>query len=228
MVSRFSGGFGLASWKAMAHSRFIPEEICPFHITARTNNQEPFPVSLEETWKIMEDYLHFIHHAFEVRVHAFVLMNNHFHLIATFPAFNLSPAMAYFMRETSRSLQNLSGNQNHVWGSRFYSSAILNHHYYLNAYKYVYQNPVRAAACDRPEEYEFSTLRGLMGRTRLAIPIEEDLTLFSDFEGTLLWLATPACPQDSIAFRKALGKRICKVPVDRETGKISRLEAELL
>lgn len=65
---------------------------------------------------------------------------------------------------------------------------MLTYNYALNAYKYIYRNPIEAGLCINVEDYEFSTLRGLLGLNKLAVPVEEDLTLFSDMEGTLKWI----------------------------------------
>jgi len=71
----------------------------PIQITARCNNKEIFPVPLDEAWDLFSNYLHFIHSAFEIKIHSFVLMSNHFHLIASDPNLNLSKAMGIFMKE---------------------------------------------------------------------------------------------------------------------------------
>jgi putative transposase len=114
----------------------------PFHITARSNNRALFPVSMPEAWELFSDYLYFINKNFGIRIHSFVLMPNHFHMIARDPELNLSSAMNYFMRETSKLMASESRTINRVWGAPFHSSLIDSPLYYLHAYKYVYRNPV--------------------------------------------------------------------------------------
>lgn len=155
----------------------------------------------------MEDQLYFVHHAFHVRIHAFVLMNNHFHLIISTPHANLSEAMAWFMRETSRSITRESNRINQTYGGRHFRNVISTTHYYLNAYKYLYYNPVRAGLCGNPLDYPYSTLPGLLGHQRLTIPVYEDSTLFSDIDGTLAWLNRKPKEEDWIAVRRALHRR---------------------
>ncbi len=53
----------------------------PYHITARCINKEWFRLSIPTVWSVMEDYLYLVATAFEIKVRAFVLMSNHFHLI---------------------------------------------------------------------------------------------------------------------------------------------------
>ncbi len=122
----------------------------------------------------MTRQLYFVSHAFNLRVHAFVLMNNHFHLIVRTPDGNLSDAMRYFMRETSREITFVSGRINQTYGSRFHRSLLHSPLYYLHAYKYLYRNPVEAGLCELVEEYKFSSLQGLLGETWLDVPVRED------------------------------------------------------
>lgn len=207
-----------------------PNDQFPYHVTARCVNREPFPIPLPEAWALMEDFLFLIIKGFEVRLHSFVLMPNHFHLIISTPRGNISESMNYFMRETSKEMCRLSGRINQTYGSRHYKSLIPSHHYFMNAYKYVYRNPVRASLCRRVEEYPFSTLSGLLGQRRIVIPIEEDTLLFerNDTAATIDWLNQT--PQDGHEedMRIALKKAKMKFNASRQKGRPSRLETDLL
>lgn len=176
----------------------------------------------------MERHLYFLVFAFDVHVHAFVLMANHFHLLARFPRQNLSDGMAYFLRETSRELTRTSKRINHTYSSRFFRVSIGNPLYYLHCYKYVYRNPVEAGLAHRTEEYRWSTLRGLLGFERIAIPLAEDNTLFSNVEGTLRWLNQAPEVEDWEAVRKAIRKREFKLGKAANKREPHSLEGKLL
>ncbi|MGE3972941.1 MAG: transposase [Bdellovibrionales bacterium] len=160
----------------------------------------------------MSDHLFFIHHAFQFQIHSFVLMSNHYHMLVTAPECNISRGVQHFMQETSRSVGQEAGRINPIWGGRFNRCEIKNHHYFLNAYKYVYRNPVRSQLCAQVEEYPFSTLHGTLGYTPLYIPLVEDVTLFSDPIGTLNWLNHASKTENSEAMRKALRRKIFSLP----------------
>lgn len=163
-------------------------------MTARCINKEWFANDLSLVWEIMTRHLYFINYAFNLRIHAFVLMNNHFHLLVRSPDANLSEAMAFFMTQTSRELNKISGRINHNYGARFHRTIISSPLYYMHAYKYVYRNPVMAGLCEKAEEYPFSSLNGLLGNTWLEVPICEDDNWgnLSTREETLAWLnSTP-------------------------------------
>jgi len=199
----------------------------PYHVTARCINREWFCIPLNEVWGIMEDYLHFIVHSYGVKIHGFVLMNNHFHLLISAPQNNLSEAMNYFMRETSRALSREVGRINQTYGNRYYRSLIKSHHYYLHAYKYLYRNPVEAGLIQKPELYPYSTLPGLLGLQPLRIPLTEDPTLFDSIESTLEWLNLQPDEKDRESIRQALKRGVFEIPRERGTSKAHRLELEM-
>lgn len=200
----------------------------PYHLVARTNEKAPFACGMSTVWEIFSDQLYFAHHAYRVQVLCFVLMRNHFHLIAKFPEGNLSDSMRSFMGTTSRVIAHEARTINHVYGGRVFRSRLGSFHYFMNAYKYVYQNPVRAGLVHRPDEYEFSTLPGLIGRSRLSIPIEEDTIFFGDQLGTLKWLNTRPSEENLIAIRKALRREEFKLPRSKSTLRAHELETFLL
>jgi putative transposase len=196
----------------------------PIHISVRRNNKEIFPVPLADAWDLFSNYLHFIHHGYRIKIHSFVLMSNHFHLIVSDPELNLSKAMAIFMRETSRELNRMSNRINRIWGSPFHSCIIEDTHYYLNAYKYNYRNPVAAKICDYVEDYPWSTLQILLGIKRGIIPLEEDQTLLSDPSGTLNWLNEAYLKDEAEAIRLATRKKVFNVARDPKTKRKIQIE----
>lgn len=183
---------------------------------------------MEEVWTIMENHLFLMHLSFSIRIHAFVLMSNHFHLLVTPTNGQLSDALLYFMRETSREVTRRSGRINQTYGTRNHKTLIGSHLYFLNTYKYIYQNPIRAGVCERVEQYPYSTIHGLCGFRKLIIPIAENI-LFNPLldDGAIRWLnrrPTMEC-EDEIA--RALRRNEFKLSRSKTTGEKSRLETEL-
>lgn len=186
--------------------------IDPFHISARSNNKEWFYIPQPEAWEIMSNYLYFMRFAFEVKIHSFVLMANHFHLIAQFPKGNMGEAMNYFMRETSRYIGSLCGRINHIYGNRYFRSQISRYDYYVTAYKYIYRNPVEAKLVGKVEDYPFSTLHGLLGQSKMNIPVEDDTLLFDNPTRVLAWLNSTPAANDQERVRKALRRKKFQFP----------------
>jgi REP element-mobilizing transposase RayT len=176
----------------------------------------------------MSEQLYFMHLAFGVEIHCFVLMTNHFHLLMSTPLGNLSTAMAVFMRETSRAITKSTHRINQTYGQRHFRSIVHTPSYYLHAYKYFYFNPVKAGICNRVEDYKYSTLRGLLGLDHLLIPVKEDHTLFSDVEGTLQWLNRRPSDENWESVRKALRRERFTLPRIRTTRDPNQLEFNTL
>jgi REP element-mobilizing transposase RayT len=157
----------------MAKKPIQRSSVFPYHLTARSNNQEWFYLPTENVWAIMCQQLFTTTVVYSLKVHAFVLMSNHFHLVASTPEANIDSAMNYFMREVSRSINYRSERKNHVFGGPYKWSLIESPLYYSNVINYVYMNPVQAKICSVPEEYSYSTLSGILGSVELPIPLQQ-------------------------------------------------------
>ncbi len=197
----------------------------PLHITGRCNNRENFPVPIEHAWGVFSDHLYLINQRFNIRVCAFVLMSNHYHLICRDPELQLSKGMEFFMRETSKEMARRSGRINRIWGAPFYSSIITSPLHYLHAYKYLYRNPVAAAMSENVETYPWSTLQILLGQRRGIFPIEADETLFSNPEGTIKWLNQNYKKEEAMALQQAFRKKLFKISKDSKTRRRLQLES---
>ncbi len=209
----------------MARVRFNVNPESPYHVAARSNGRDWFAIPIEEVWAISSRYLFFLHHAFGVRIHSFVLMNNHWHLIAEFPEANFSEAMTYFMRETSRCIGRAGNRINHVYGGRCFRSEIQTARYFSHAYKYVYRNPVEAGVSRLAENYDFSTLRSLIGCSHTIIPLVEDKLLFQNSVSQVLdWINRKPQDEDRDSVRSALRKSTFSLRNDRSTRDVNRLE----
>ena len=200
----------------------------PFHVGARCINREWFAMPMDQVWMIMQRHLYFMVHAFDTKIFAFLLMSNHFHLLMSAPHGNLSQAMAFFLRETSREITFSADRINHTYSGRFFRSSLVNPHYYLQCYKYLYRNPIAAGFPYRVEEYRYSTLRGLLGLDQLIIPVKSDITLFSDVEGTLRWLNRAPNPEHWKTVGNALRKKHFMLPKHTSSKRDHELETALL
>ncbi|MGZ5278840.1 MAG: transposase [Pseudobdellovibrionaceae bacterium] len=190
-----------------------------------------FPVPIDKSWKILCDDLSLAHYKNGLKIHAFVLMPNHFHLLATVTDVPLGKVLCQFLSSASRTMNFESGKINQRWGGRVFKCEVASYHYYMNAYKYIYQNPLRAKLCSRVEEWPYSTLNGLLGQTPLSIPLEPDHLLSPEgclsFETNHLdWLNQQIQPQALKDMKKALQKRSFKLP--KKKNKANPLEIRLI
>lgn len=144
----------------MPRKKLIRSNQHVYHISSRSNSKEWFYISSCDCWKICVDLLIEGKEKFGIEIHAFVLMNNHYHLMARFPEEPIDQFMYFFNKNISFRINRLSGRINHVFGGSYKWSLINVRAYYFNTIKYVYQNPIRAKICSRVELYPYSTFYG--------------------------------------------------------------------
>ena len=98
-----------------------------------------------------------------VRVAAYTLMSNHFHLVAIG---DQTDAISLFMMDLSglyATYRNaVHRHTGHLWQSRFYS-AVLDSDHWATALRYVELNPVRARMVGRAEDHVWSSARSHLG-----------------------------------------------------------------
>lgn len=190
----------------MSRKTLIRTNELVYHITTRSNNKEWFYLSSNEVWRLCKEVLKEIDSKFSIEIHAFVLMNNHYHLMIRTPDSNIDKVMKYFNGKLSRLINRSAGRINHVFGAPYRWSLIENRIYYLNAIKYLYQNPVRAKICDRVENYPYSTFH----KENLEFDIKSYLTSL-DKE----WLNEPISSSSKELIQKNLKKKYfrpgCKI-----------------
>lgn len=140
----------------MPRIRRIAIEEIPYHITQRGNaRQQVFFTDADH--QLYLDLL--ARHAAQtrLRVHAYCLMPNHIHLIATperpesMPA-ALSRVHADFARHFNLQRRTCG----HVWQARYFSCPLDRVHFW-QALAYVERNPVRARLVQRAEDFRWSS-----------------------------------------------------------------------
>lgn len=142
----------------------LPE--APHHIIQRGNNRQAIVRSDADrrAWRsILAEALE-VH---GVRLHAYVLMDNHFHLVATPPdATSLSRMMQSLGRRYVGAHNAVHGRTGTLWEGRFKCSPIETERYLLACMRYVELNPVRAGMTLRAEEHPWSSAPHHLGVRR--------------------------------------------------------------
>lgn len=203
----------------MGRANCISQSEYPYFITARCINREWFNLPMEKVWEIFEEELYLASLLHNLKIHGFVLMSNHFHLIASTPDANISQCTHRFMGNVSRRLNEVGNRENQTFGGRHFKTVLSHPNYFLAAYKYLYRNPVKAGVCKMVEEYPFSSLQGLIGLRKVLIPLEPDETLFDNLEEGLRWLNTPPDAMKEEAVRYALKRATFESKKCRVTNK---------
>ena len=129
----------------------------PHHVIQRGNNRQPI-FAVPTDYQALLDLLVESASRFGVALHSYVLMSNHFHVLATPEAANSLPLM---MQAVGRSYvrlfnarQNRSGT---LWEGRYRSTVIQTERYLLTCMAYIDLNPVRAGLVSEPQQYPWSS-----------------------------------------------------------------------
>lgn len=216
----------------MPRKPLIRSNIHPYHVTARCNNREIFPISMDQTWECFQEYLFEMTVLYKTTIHAFVLMPNHFHLLISTPEADVGTIMARFMCLLTKKMNLISGRSGRIFSSRYHWCLVHSPIYYSHAIKYVYRNPVRANLIEKAEDYRYSTLCAALGATPSYFPFDHYPKCFEsrtpkDLNNFLAWINTPTTTKNQDAIRKALRRLQFKLPKTQVYRKVSALESEL-
>ncbi len=145
-----------------------------YHVTCRGNDRRTIfrddgdrEAFLERLRRSLEIY--------EVKLHCYVLMNNHFHLVAETPKANLSEFMRHFNVAYTSFFNRRHRRTGHLYQGRFKAILIQPDAWLLELSRYVHMNPVRTPRLRRgivPDQvgqlwrYPWSSLGGYVSARR--------------------------------------------------------------
>jgi putative transposase len=129
----------------------------PHHVIQRGNNHQPIFAGAVDYTALL-DLLEESAKKFDVAVHAYVLMSNHFHLLATpQTAEGLPKMMQAVGRSYVRYFNDAQGRSGTLWEGRYKSSVIQTERYLLACMAYIDLNPLRAGLVATPQDYPWSS-----------------------------------------------------------------------
>lgn len=144
----------------------------PHHVIQRGNNRQPiFATSAD--YQALLGLLEEAAKRFEVALHAYVLMSNHFHLLATPQTADGLPKMMQAVgRSYVRYFNDSQKRSGTLWEGRYKSTLIQTERYLLACMVYIDLNPVRAGLVGAPQDYLWSSHLHYLGarQDRLITP----------------------------------------------------------
>lgn len=156
---------GWFPWRTDAMARLPRLDLpgIPQHVRQRGNNR--LPCFLDDNDR--RNYLEALGEALvatDCRLHAYVLMGNHAHLLLTPPA---AGAIGRLMQQVGRRYVRLfnarHGRSGTLWEGRYKACLVDSEHYLLCCARYIDLNPVRARITTHPCEYRWSSCAALCG-----------------------------------------------------------------
>ncbi len=156
----------------MPRKKTILSDKFPYHVTTRSNHKSWFQISLVKVWEIALNALHFAHEKYPIRLHGFVLMNNHYHLVLDTPNSDINLFMYEFNKNFSLQLRIETQLINRMFGGRYKWSLIQNRDQYFHVMKYVFLNPVKVKIVDDATKYKYSSLYVEKNKSHFPIQVQ--------------------------------------------------------
>jgi putative transposase len=149
----------------MPNSRRFHVPDLPQHVVQRGNNRQDCFLTDEDRSEYLLR-LAIASRKYAVAIHAYALMPNHVHLLATPETGEgvgrLMQAVGSGYVRTFNARYRRSGT---LWDGRYFSSLVGADAYFWNCHRYIELNPVRAGIVVRPDEYHWSSFaRNALGR----------------------------------------------------------------
>ncbi|MCZ8253773.1 MAG: transposase [Hylemonella sp.] len=129
----------------------------PHHVIQRGNNRQAIFLDQADRQQML-DLLELQARQDDVAIHAYVLMDNHLHLLVTpQTADGLSHMMQAVGRRYVRSFNDRHGRSGTLWEGRYKSTLVETERYLLACMCYIDLNPVRAGLVGQARDYAWSS-----------------------------------------------------------------------
>jgi putative transposase len=142
----------------MARAWRIEFEGALYHVVSRGNERRDIFFS-DDDRRLFLDTLGEMAQRFEMELFAYVLMNNHYHLLLSTRRANLSRAMQWFGVTYTNRFNAINSRIGHLFQGRFKSMLVQNDAYLMRLSLYIHRNPLRAGIVNRLVDYRWSSYR---------------------------------------------------------------------
>lgn len=169
----------------MARTLRLEFEGALYHVCARGNRRERIFADEKDCLRFVALLRESVRR-YEVEIHAYVLLPNHFHLLAGTPKANLSRWMHWLMATYSISFNRRHKKSGHLFQGRYKSFLVEGGNYLLGLSRYLHLNPVRGRVIGvgdpnerrkRLRAYPWSSYRGYAGLGKRNDFVTEELVL---------------------------------------------------
>jgi REP element-mobilizing transposase RayT len=147
-----------------------------YHVTSRGNERKAVFKGKRDREKFLE-YLESASRRYDALIHAYCLMDNHYHLLLETPSGNLPQIMRHINGAYTTYFNVKRNRAGHLFQGRYKSILVDIDEYAKELSRYIHLNPVRAKMVEIPEEYEWSSYRQYIGRQKSAKWLYRDFIL---------------------------------------------------
>ncbi len=147
----------------MARPLRIEYEGAFYHVTSRGNERKRI-FSAKADYKQFKRYLKKAQEKYGCRLHSYVLMSNHYHLIIETPEGNLGKVMQYINGSYTNFFNRRRRRSGHLFQGRYKAILVDVDSYLLQLSRYIHLNPVRAGKVEQPEAYPYSSYHSFISK----------------------------------------------------------------
>lgn len=127
-----------------------------YHVFSRGNNRADIFCSDKDRWKFL-DMTETLSERFAIEIYAYVLMDNHYHLLLRTLEPNLSKAMQWLGSTYTRYYNTRNSKNGHLFQGRFRSLLVENAQYLRQLSFYIHRNPLRGGLAGSLTEFRWSS-----------------------------------------------------------------------
>lgn len=155
-----------------------------YHITSRGNLRDRIFYDDKDRERFLE-ILKRTKEKYGYLLHAYALMDNHYHLLIETPKANISQIMQNINTSYTVYINKKYQRSGHLFQGRFKGIIVDKDEYLVTLSRYIHLNPVRTKIVQRPEDYRWTSYRAYTDKTTEGslVDIANTLSCFSDKKG---------------------------------------------
>ncbi len=165
----------------MARQLRVEFEGAYYHITSRGNRREHIFFNKQDKEKFLE-ILKRTKDRYGYLLHAYALMDNHYHLLIETPKANISKIMQNINTSYTVYINRKYKRYGHLFQGRFKGIIVDKESYLVELSRYIHLNPVRAGITERPEQSKWTSYKAFINKKagNGMVTTEDTLTYFSE------------------------------------------------
>ena len=137
-----------------------------YHITSRGNARQAIFLKGEDFADFLK-ILNSVVKRYNFLLHAYCLMDNHYHLLVETPEGNLSKGMRQLNGLYAQRFNQKHRRVGHLLQGRYKAILVDKENYLLELSRYIVLNPVRAGIVKNPKDYRWSSYQGTSGKQKI-------------------------------------------------------------
>ena len=160
----------------MARQLRIEFEGAFYHVTSRGNLRERIFFDDTDRERFLE-ILKRTKERYGYLLHAYVLMDNHYHFLMETPRANISQTMQNTNTSYTVHINRKYSRSGHLFQGRFKGIIVDKDEYLVTLSRYIHLNPVRAGLVQKPEDYRWTSYRSYRDNSNQDELVDEEDTL---------------------------------------------------